>query len=321
MTGAATVSVVLATYTVERLPCLRVAVESVREQAVQPLEILVVVDHDSLLLERAHSELDGTTVLHSPNPRGLSGARNAGIAAARGSVVAFLDDDACAEPSWLGWLTDPFTDPAVLAVGGAVQPWWVDGRPSWYPEEFAWVVGCSYRGMPSGATPVRNVIGANMAFRQDVFGEIGGFRDGLGRVEQRPFGCEETELCIRIRQRWPAGLVLYEPRAVVRHRVPSTRTAWRYFRMRCFAEGRSKAAVASIVGSAPALSNERRHALRVLPAGVGRGVADALRGDLSGAARAAAIVAGLAITTSGYAVGAGRAALSSTTRRRPAPWP
>ena len=67
-----------------------------------------------------------------------------------------------------------------------------------------------------------------------------------------------------------------------------------------------------MVGAAPALASERRHTLRVLPVGVGRGVADAVHGDVAGAAPTGAIVAGLTITTSGYVVGA---AHSRTTRR------
>ncbi len=55
-------------------------------------------------------------------------------------------------------------------------------------------------------------------------------------------GCEETDLFIRLLQRWPDAQILYEPAAPVRHTVPASRLAWRYFRTRCFAEGQSEAA-------------------------------------------------------------------------------
>jgi hypothetical protein len=163
------------------------------------------------------------------------------------------------------------------------------------------VVGCTYRGMPRAAAPVRNLIGCNMSFRRYIFDTIGGFRDGMGRVGRQPFGCEETELCIRLRQRWPYAQLRYQPRARVRHHVAAERTGWRYFRARCYAEGRSKAQVARLVGAGDASAAERSYVLRTLPRGIVYGLVDTIaRPDSGGLARAGAIVAGLAITTAGY---------------------
>ncbi len=103
------------------------------------------------------------------------------------------------------------------------------------------------------------------------------------------------------------------------HRVPRERASWRYYRARCYAEGLSKAAVASAVGTSDSLSSEREYVQRTLPRGVIRGLADMLRhGDAGGLGRALAIVAGLALTAAGYARGrlfAGRR--SAATRTRP----
>ncbi|MEO5574739.1 MAG: glycosyltransferase family 2 protein, partial [Gaiellaceae bacterium] len=192
------------------------------------------------------------------------------------------------------------------AVGGGVEPHWLAGRPRAFPDEFQWVVGCTYRGMPETTSRVRNVIGANMSLRRDVFEEIGGFRSGIGRVGTRPVGCEETELCIRAQRRWPDGVILFEPRAAVRHTVPASRAGWRYFTSRCYAEGLSKALVARFAGAGAGLSSERTYTFRTLPRGVARGISDALRGDVAGLGRAGAIVAGLLVTTTGYLVGTRR---------------
>jgi hypothetical protein len=162
------------------------------------------------------------------------------------------------------------------------------------------VIGCSYRGLPETVAEIRNPIGANMAFRRTAFERAGGFRDGIGRVGARPVGCEETELAIRVRQGSPGARILQVPEARVRHLVPPERTSWRYFRARCWSEGLSKALVATEVGRQDALASERGYTLRTLPWGVVQGLADALRGRLAGAGRAAAIVAGLAVTTAGY---------------------
>jgi hypothetical protein len=141
-----------------------------------------------------------------------------------------------------------------------------------------------------------------------VFGVVGGFSSGIGRsAGKRPLGCEETEFCIRLGQRVPGGVVLFDDRAVIWHRVPAARCRFSYFRARCFAEGLSKALVTESVGVGDGLSSERRYVTRTLPRGVARGMADACRGRVSGLGRAGAIWAGLAATAAGYAAGLLRA--------------
>jgi GT2 family glycosyltransferase len=297
------VSVVICAYAFERWPALLAAVTSVRRQTQPPREIAVVVDHNRALLDHARQRLARVTVVENRGERGLSGARNSGIAATHGDVVAFLDDDAVASPDWLERLTAAYADPLVAGVGGAIVPRWLGGRPAGFPPEFEWVVGCTYKGAPTASACVRNLIGANMSFRREVFEQMGGFRADVGRVGQLPTGCEETELCIRTRQRLPRSRFCYEPRARVTHAVPPARATWRYFGSRCFAEGRSKARVSASAGPRDGLASERTYALRTLPAGTLRGLADAIRGDASGVVRSAAIVAGLSVTTAGYLTG------------------
>jgi GT2 family glycosyltransferase len=297
------VSVVICTYTAGRWGDLVAAVRSVRAQQLGGVEVVVAVDHNPGLQARVAHDLDGVIAVANRGARGLSDTRNAGIAAARAPVIAFLDDDCIAGPTWLVTLLAHFAAPGVVGAGGAVAAAWDDRRPAWFPAEFDWVVGCSYRGLPDTASAVRNPIGASMAFRRDILEAIGGFRDGVGRVGSVPLGCEETELCLRIQARLPAARIVYDPAAVVAHRVPAARGRWRYFAARCWAEGRSKAIVARLAGRRRGLAAERAHAMRALPAGVVAGLRDAAAGDATGLWRAAAIVAGLAVTTSGYGWG------------------
>ena len=159
-------------------------------------------------------------VVPNDNEQGLPGARNAGVAAAKSEIVAFVDDDAVAEHNWLAALVAPYADPHVLGVGGQVVPVWQTGRPNWFPPEFDWVVGCSYRGMPAERTQVRNFIGANMSLRRRLLVESGGFDAGLSRIGTRPLDCEETEICARLQRRHLDGVYLYEPKALVRRHVP-----------------------------------------------------------------------------------------------------
>jgi glycosyltransferase involved in cell wall biosynthesis len=297
-------SVIICAYTEDRWQDLVEAVDSIKGQLLPPGEIIVVIDHNPVLLERAARALAGVVVIENRQPRGLSGARNCGIAAAQGELVAFMDEDAIAAPDCLALLCRNFNDPRVLGVGGASLPLWSKNKPGWLPEEFYWVVGCTYRGLPQSTTPVRNLIGCNMVFRRKVFDEVGGFRIGIGRIGTNPVGCEETELCIRAGQYWHESYFLFEPAAAVYHHVSKSRADFWYFVKRCYSEGVSKALVARFVGSGKGLASERSYTLHTLPQGILRGIGETIsRRNFSGVARSAAILAGLAITTAGYLCG------------------
>ncbi|GGT18116.1 glycosyltransferase family 2 protein [Streptomyces chromofuscus] len=315
------ISVVICVYTEDRWEDILAAVASVRAQSRPALETLLVVDHNQALLDRLAREYkeceEGgvVRVLANAGPRGLSAGRNTGIAAAHGDVIAFLDDDAVAERDWLRYFAVSYADPRVMAVGGRTEPVWASGRrPAWFPEEFDWVVGCTYRGLPSGLVRVRNVLGGNASFRRTAFDAAGGFATGIGRDgDKRPLGCEETELCIRLTRAVPEAVLLIDDRAVIHHRVPSGRERFAYFRTRAYAEGLSKALVSRSVGAVKGLESERRYATRVLPAGVARGLGDALLARPGGAGRAGAIVAGVCAAAGGYVVGSVRARRGGTT--------
>ncbi|MFJ5263028.1 glycosyltransferase [Streptomyces sp. NPDC088387] len=312
------ISVVICVYTEDRWEDILAAVASVRAQSHPARETLLVVDHNRPLLDRLtreYKEHEEVRVLANAGPRGLSAGRNTGIAVSHGEVIAFLDDDAVAERDWLRHFAAQYADPRVMAVGGRTEPVWASGRrPAWFPEEFDWVVGCTYRGLPGGVVRVRNVLGGNASFRRTAFDAAGGFATGIGRDgDKRPLGCEETELCIRLTRAVPDALLLIDDRAVIHHRVPELREHFAYFRTRVYAEGLSKALVARSVGAAKGLESERRYTTRVLPAGVARGLRDAVLARPGGAGRAGAIVAGVLTAAGGYALGTVRARRNGTT--------
>ncbi|MGW7055043.1 glycosyltransferase family 2 protein [Streptomyces sp. NPDC054887] len=316
------ISVVICVYTEDRWEDILAAVGSVRRQSRPAAETLLVVDHNPALLERLDRHVREDTheggevrVLANAGPRGLSAGRNTGIAAARGEIVAFLDDDAVAEPDWLRHFATAYEDPRVMAVGGRTVPAWASGRrPDWFPEEFDWVVGCTYRGLPPGRVRVRNVLGGNASFRRSAFDTVGGFATGIGRDgDKRPLGCEETELCIRLTRALPDAVLLIDDRSVIHHKVPAVRERFAYFRTRAYAEGLSKALVARSVGAAKGLESERRYTTRVLPAGIARGLRDAALGRPGGAGRAGAIVTGVAAAAGGYVLGSLRARRNGST--------
>jgi len=296
------ISVVIRAYTQERWQLLKEAVISVRQQTVKPSEIVLVIDHNPELFHQALEEWPERDVVVVENrySQGSSGAWNSCVDTAKGDIIAFLDDDAVAEPDWLERLIEAYKDPNVAAVGGWIVPEWLSGEPRWFPKEFYWVVGCSYRGLPTERAAVRNLIGCNMSFRHEVIQAVGAFRTDLGHQGKRANGNEETELCIRVRQRWPEKQILHEPSAVVHHRVPAERANWRYFCRRCALEGQSKARVSHLVGHGAGLSAERAYVLRSLPSGVIRSLRNVGRGDWAGIERSIAIVVGLLMTVTSY---------------------
>lgn len=293
-------SVVICTYTERRWDAFLAAVISVQSQKTPPDQIIIVVDHNPELLLRIQENIAGVEVLASNGPRGLSGARNTAIGFARGEVLIFLDDDAVADEQWLERLVAPFHDVHVLGAGGSALPVWESAKPAWWPEEFGWVIGCSYRGQPEERASVRNLMGCNMAMRRSIFDVVGEFKTELGRTANTASGCEETEWCIRASDHFPDGLFVHEPLAIVHHQVPEARATWSYFRKRCYAEGVSKSRVTRAAGVAAGLSAERTYVRQILPIGVLHNLGFVLRSDWAGPARAVAIAAGLGFTTAGY---------------------
>lgn len=295
------ISVVMCAYTEIRWDDMAAAIESLKAQMYPPYEIILVIDHNSALFQRAQTQLADVRVVENQRQKGLSGARNSGVAIAQGDIIAFMDEDALAAPDWLAQLEQIYADPQVMGVGGAIRPSWEGEQPKWFPEEFEWVVGCTYRGMPDTQAPVRNLIGCNMSFRKSICDHNGDFRDGIGRVGTLPMGCEETEYCIRANQRWPQKTLIYNPEARVLHKVPGSRATWRYFCSRCYAEGISKALISQFVGSTSSLSSEKTYVLKTLPKAVLRSLRRAvLRLDANELAKVAAIVTGLSLTAFGY---------------------
>jgi GT2 family glycosyltransferase len=307
------ISVIICAYTELRWDDTLAAVASVRDQSYPASELIVVVDHNRRLYERLRAALPDATVVENSEEQGLSGSRNTGTALAHGQIVAFLDDDAVADDNWLKFMAGSYEDPSVVGVGGLTLPKWDTQRPPWFPTEFDWVVGCTYLGMPIHRAPVRNLLGANASFKREIFGKVGGFRSGIGRARGKlPLGCEETEFCIRLHQKLPGAVLLFDNRATAWHRVTAERSRFAYYQSRCYAEGLSKAMVTRSVGADDGLSSERHYTARTLPLGVARGLAETACGDPAGLCRAGAIVAGLGATIAGYAIGS----LSSAAGRR-----
>ncbi len=298
-----TISTIVCAYSFERWHDLCELVSSLKRQTLKPDEVIIVIDHNEALLAKAGQTFTNYKVIENSSQKGLSGARNSGVAAAIGEIVVFIDDDALAKEDWLERIMEPFSKKEVVASGGAAIPLWETSKPRWFPEEFYWVVGCSYQGMPENLEEVRNVFGGNMAFRKTLLEQVGGFNTNLGRIDKIPVGGEETELCMRVKALKPDGLIMYEPRAVIDHRVSQSRINLSYFLRRCYAEGLSKAVISQLRQKEKSLTTEWTYVLQTLPKSALRHGLAFLKGDLFGFIRVLMLSFGLLGTTFGYLKG------------------
>ncbi len=254
------VSVIISTYTKDRRDDVLRCLNSLFNQTKIPDEIILVLDPVSDLIEFYSSVVPNEVKIVASSGFGLSNARNTGIDNARGNVIAFIDDDAWADERWLENLLKNFGDENVWVSGGRIVPVFEEGRPRWLAEELDWIVGCTYKGMPEMKAEVRNPIGANMAFRREVFEVAGKFRTEVGRYGKKLLGSEETELCLRLKKLKPDAKIVYDPSAVVYHRVPESRANLGYALRRAYYEGYSKA----ILGKEYELSTEKSYLVSLL---------------------------------------------------------
>ena len=289
----------------DRWARIQAAVESVAKQHHAPADIVLAVDHNPELYRRAVDEFPGVTVIESSGPQGASSTRNSGAAATSSPLIAFLDDDAAADPDWLVNVIDPFSDPEVVGTGGKVLADWETGCPTWFPDEFLWVVGATFHD--GGRQAVRNVWAENMAVRRTAFDAVGGFSETFGKVlhVSRP---EDTDLCIRMSAADSGpGRWIYVPEALVHHHVPANRETFRFFLRRCYLEGMGKAEMSAQLKAEAALVDEVDYLRSVIPAGLRSRLKGLRTAPTNSAAQAASIHAGLGSPGVGFTSHAVRA--------------
>jgi glycosyltransferase involved in cell wall biosynthesis len=255
-------SVVICTHRKERYEDLKEAVDSLKAQSHKSLEVIVVVDGNRELYEKILNEIKVDKIILNEKNLGLSESRNRGINATNGDVVAFFDDDAIADKNWLKELVRMYKEGDTIAAGGKIFPLWIGKKPRFLPEEYYWLVGVTHRGFPEEITEVRNTFGSNLSFRADVLKSLGGFRSEMGVKGRGLLQAEETELCERMRKKFGKGVV-YNPDAIVYHKVFPERLKLCSLLKRAFWQGYSKRAMKEFGYS---ISEEERF-LRVLSRG------------------------------------------------------
>ena len=176
--------------------------------------------------------------VHEPRA-GKSHALNRGIEAAAGAILVFTDDDVRIPPGWLAAMLAPFDDPGCMGVAGAVRPRWLRDPPRWASDAEPYRMMAAIVQYWQGAEPRDATvppIGANAAWRREVFRRHGGFRTDLGPAgSASPLG-EDTELGLRMLSR--GERVRYAPAAVISHPVQPERLTRRYFLRWYFESGK-----------------------------------------------------------------------------------
>ncbi len=216
-----TISIVVCTR--DRGEALRNCLARLVQQRRPPSEIIVVDNAPDCSARDICAAYAAVRYVHEPRP-GLSYARNAGVRASRGEIVAFTDDDVVVDPGWTAEIAAAFARSGADAVTGLVLPLRLETSaqrcfqfdmggfgssfvPALFDQRFFAATA------PHGAHVWRIGAGANMAFRRGVFGRVGGFDTRLGAGAS---GCsEDSELWYRLLA--AGGTCLYEPRAVVHH--------------------------------------------------------------------------------------------------------
>lgn len=202
---------------------LKRCLEMIRSLTCRPGEIVVVDNAPSdTLTEDVVREFDGVRYLKEPRI-GLDIARNSGVSAAKYPVVAFVDDDVVVNPMWLFRVWETFQDPRTAAMTGLVIALKLDTEAQYIFEKHwsfnrgycdIWYDAQFFKSTLAKGPPVWVIgAGANMAFRKEVFEEVGFFNELL---DVGAAGCNgDSEMWYRILAK--GHTIHYNPRAVVYH--------------------------------------------------------------------------------------------------------
>lgn len=213
------VSVVLCTY--NRRQLMAAALRSVCEQTLPSSQYeVIVVDNNSTDGTQQHIvavSLQHEHVRYCFEARqGLSHGRNTGFHAARGSYVAYIDDDCTVPKEWLSIAQDVIARVAPALFGGPYRPFYNSPKPDWYRDHYG-----SYDCGPT-ARPLtcdEYLTGTNLFVKRLLLQQVDGFRTDIGMTGKKLAYGEEVAMQRRIRREYPEEVVYYDPRLGVSHLV------------------------------------------------------------------------------------------------------
>jgi GT2 family glycosyltransferase len=238
------VSIVIATY--NRASDLYLTLKSLKgidTGSVDDWEVLVVgnncTDETSSVVASCEPEFGGRLRYIEEPLQGLSHARNRGVEESRFDIIAFLDDDVDVDLLWLRGLVTAYETEECGGVGGRAFLIYPDIRPAWLNDESEGLLTKVEHGPSRREAAFDELYGVNMSMHRKWVNRVGPFRTDLGRVGASLVGDEDVEMLQRIAA--AGGRLIYEPSAVVGHRVPHSRLQRRWFWSRCYWGGVSSA--------------------------------------------------------------------------------
>ena len=262
------VSTIICAHSLDNYQNLAEAVTSLLVQTHPELEVIIAIDGNEEFYKKVvanYRSRDTVKAVLLRENAGVSAARNAGVRVARGDVIAFMDDDAVADRQWVENLLGTYREYDAVAVGGKILPLWLGEKPDHLPEELYWLVGVTHDGFAGEeVVEVRNTFGPNMSFKREVFEKVGGFSESLGFARKGAFylQAEEPELALRMKQTLGKGVV-YNPHAIVYHKIPQSKLGVGILLRRAFYQGYSKALLGKLHVSADSMATEKSY-LRAL---------------------------------------------------------
>ncbi len=227
-------SLVITSYTTERLGDIYELLESIKNQTYKNMETIFVAERSHELYEKvkAYAEeksVPNMKVIFNGDRPGLSAARNLGIEKAEGEIVAFVDDDVVLFSDWAEKMVEALENNSAIGVTGAAFPLWENESLKWLPEEFYWLISCTAWTGWKEPRIVRGVFGSNMAFKRDAFADgclfsvNAGFSHGH---RDKPIS-EDIEFSLRLKKR-TGKHIMFNPNPRVWHRVIARRLSLRF---------------------------------------------------------------------------------------------
>ena len=247
MSPSERISVVTSTYSKARLSELQDLLRSIRMQGCD-IETLCVVEGPPELASEVRNMAKRAQVkveiIHSKDHMSAGSARNLGLRSSRGTIVAFVDDDADFGPAWAQELVSSYSDPRVVGVTGPIIPRYEKLEMNWFPKELQWIVGCSGLVDSDVAKYVFAINGTNASFRREAIIGIGypehigaefDAKKKLGRSEWHQWG-EEGYVSFQVLRK-TGGRILYNPRVLVNHKVPNFKVSPAFIIQRSYQVG------------------------------------------------------------------------------------
>ncbi len=235
--------VIVATYNRHQL--LGRALQSLLRAEVPPgHEVrVIVVDNNSAdstrqIVDEYSVKFGGRLTYLFEARQGKSAALNTAIAAAKGDLVGFVDDDEEIDAAWYSTVFDAFADPALDFIGGPYLPRWETPPPDWLPAERLPAIGV----IDYSPTPVpydKNfpgvLAGGNMVLRRSALDKVAPFPENIGPRGARLMRGEDVEIYQRLLAMGARGL--YLPALKIVHYIPAERVTRSYLRRWIFWSG------------------------------------------------------------------------------------